>query len=527
MEEIILKNLKKGICFVLSIAMLSAAVAGCNTNKSASSEPEEGKRYTITWAADITDPEATEMAQYYEEKLNIDLELWAVPNAEALNLRLAAGEIPDRFSIDGFSAFNKYCKQGLLAEIPAESLEKYAPTLSTIYKENYPNTPGALEYAKMDGKIMALPDLNYDTKFRTAIAYRGDWMQNLGVEKTPETLADFEKLMYQFTNEDPDKNGEKDTYGISQSGMNIVYGAYGFQVGGFANVEDTWIKDGDKLVYGPVTPDAKEALATLRKWYADGVLDPEFITGENTGGYWPISHSFINGRIGCTARGAFYHYRPAFEGVEQGGPVYLEFKKINPEAADAMKMGVPPVGTTGKRGIFKWNMLIMGIGIGKQVEEEPGKLEKMLEFMDYIVQDLDHFKTAHYGIEGKDWKADNEYGLPEKIDDVDWKDIGAGGTFFSVIPPRYKEALKYPAYNDWTYNNEFDKYGINNELMTSLPSEQRYTVELKKIQEEAYLSIITGKQPLDYFDEFVKNWYASGGEQQTKEANEWYSSIQK
>ena len=136
MEEIILKNLKKGICFVLSIAMLSAAVAGCNTNKSASSEPEEGKRYTITWAADITDPEATEMAQYYEEKLNIDLELWAVPNAEALNLRLAAGEIPDRFSIDGFSAFNKYCKQGLLAEIPAESLEKYAPTLSTIYKED-------------------------------------------------------------------------------------------------------------------------------------------------------------------------------------------------------------------------------------------------------------------------------------------------------------------------------------------------------------------------------------------------------
>ena len=63
--------------------------------------------------------------------------------------------------------------------------------------------------------------------------------------------------------------------------------------------------------------------------------------------------------------------------------------------------------------------------------------------------------------------------------------------------------------------------------MTALPSGGQYLTELKKLQEEAYLEIITGKKPVDYFDEFVKTWYASGGEQLTKEANEWYGALNK
>ena len=47
-------------------------------------------------------------------------------------------------------------------------------------------------------------------------------------------------------------------------------------------------------------PHNKEALALVKQLYDDGVLDPEFITGENQGGYWAISHSFVNGRIGVT-----------------------------------------------------------------------------------------------------------------------------------------------------------------------------------------------------------------------------------
>ena len=38
--------------------------------------------------------------------------------------------------------------------------------------------------------------------------------------------------------------------------------------------------------------------------------------------------------------------------------------------------------------------------------------------------------------------------------------------------------------------------------------------------------IIAGEYSIDKFDEFVEKWYASGGEEVTRKAREWYESIQ-
>lgn len=37
-------------------------------------------------------------------------------------------------------------------------------------------------------------------------------------------------------------------------------------------------------------------------------------------------------------------------------------------------------------------------------------------------------------------------------------------------------------------------------------------------------NIITGAQPVDYFDEFVNLWKSSGGDAITAEINEWYQN---
>ena len=43
---------------------------------------------------------------------------------------------------------------------------------------------------------------------------------------------------------------------------------------------------------------------------------------------------------------------------------------------------------------------------------------------------------------------------------------------------------------------------------------------LKKIEDETFLKIIMGEVELDEFDNFVEKWYATGGEDITKEVNE-------
>ena len=43
---------------------------------------------------------------------------------------------------------------------------------------------------------------------------------------------------------------------------------------------------------------------------------------------------------------------------------------------------------------------------------------------------------------------------------------------------------------------------------------------LSQLEQDAYLQIIAGKKPPDYFDTFVKEWKNNGGQQITKEVNQ-------
>ncbi|MNW12184.1 hypothetical protein D3C71_2098060 [compost metagenome] len=47
---------------------------------------------------------------------------------------------------------------------------------------------------------------------------------------------------------------------------------------------------------------------------------------------------------------------------------------------------------------------------------------------------------------------------------------------------------------------------------------------LNKLLNQTYSKIIYGQSPIDDFDKMVENWKKSGGDQITKEVNEWYQS---
>ena len=53
----------------------------------------------------------------------------------------------------------------------------------------------------------------------------------------------------------------------------------------------------------------------------------------------------------------------------------------------------------------------------------------------------------------------------------------------------------------------------------------KYNSMLDKARETAYIQIITGEKPIEYFDEWVKIWEENGGLTLEKEANEWYDTI--
>jgi putative aldouronate transport system substrate-binding protein len=437
--------------------------------------------------------------------------MWDV--SEGLSIRIAAGEIPDVFHV-GTGEYRKYANDGIIAKLPWETVQQHAPNLYAAYKSSLSDRD--LRQSEIDGVNYGLDVLDAETGgFRPLIVYRGDWIEKLG-KKVPTTLAEFEALMYAFAKNDPDGNGKNDTYGLSDSMLNAVYGAYGY-IPGF------WAEKDGKLVFGGIQSEMKEALAILAKWYKDGVLHPEFITGENTGGHWSISHHFINGQIGVSARAGYLYWKPIKQAGEREGANITEMKAINPAVVDKLVYGNPPIGPNGKSGIAQGSPLHTGfITFGAQMEDDPGKTAKALQILDYSIADFDGFLLTRFGVEGKHWQM-GDNGFPVGIGNLsEWGQIvlQGGGATFNEGSWLIDTIAKVNAEFAWgAAMPELQENGIRNAMFVGPPSSVQYGAELDKILSEAYTDIITGRQPIDYFDTFVRNWKAAGGDIITEEVN--------
>ncbi len=515
-----------GLILVLVLMILTI---GCNDVGKAPNS-DNGEKMTISWTAWLGAPveKDAEMIEYWNKEFNVNIEVLNIePTSyeETIGLKIASGEVPDVLWLPSVITYNKYAKDGILCELTEELIKKNAPQM---YEEYINTEPNVFSYRKVNGKIYGIPSIG--TSSRRPLVYRGDWMQKLGVEKTPETLAEFENLMYRFAKGDPDGNGKKDTYGMSASGVYAVYGAFGI-------VPEFWmVGDSGELVYGGVQPEMKEALEIMRRWYADGVIDPEFIITEKQNSSSNMSVPFVNGKIGFTANGEAWHFKPKFdvstEAEDWEGDNVKELRKIDPVAADSLRMGIPLTGPTGKQGIGASSALGTEgsiVAIGVQVEEQPEKLKKILNMINTIgFSTRENLLTAQYGIQGKHWVF-NEQGQIEFLDEkyqlyTERAKIGAHTVMASLKSLQWNHIGK-EAVRQWSIENQASLASIENLLKVVLPSQNLYKTELDKICTETYIALITGDRPMSYFDDFVSLWKKSGGDILTKEANEWYSSI--
>ena len=47
-----------------------------------------------------------------------------------------------------------------------------------------------------------------------------------------------------------------------------------------AATEDTYIQKDGKVVFGPIEPGFKDFLTEMKKWYEEGLLDPNYLTSD-------------------------------------------------------------------------------------------------------------------------------------------------------------------------------------------------------------------------------------------------------
>ncbi len=224
--------------------------------------------------AHIARIEAAMAAQGNEVHVEI-VDLPASGYADKLNLMLLSGDIPDLIYFQGGD--EQIANQDLL--------EDWRPWLDgTEYLKDalWPHN-----VARLDN----YPYLLYPFAARSkAPVIRTDWLEQTGLGK-PTTLDEWTGLLRALSDSDFDGDGVKNTYGIMAPGNTKELDAIFNQAFG---VTGTWIQNGGEWVDARVSNEERAKLEYYHMLYADGLLDPEYITKN-----WEVKEDDLYaGRVG-------------------------------------------------------------------------------------------------------------------------------------------------------------------------------------------------------------------------------------
>jgi putative aldouronate transport system substrate-binding protein len=227
------------------------------------------------------------------EKLGIKIDI-SLLGGDAGNydtkLRLAltgSEKLPDVFPIYNTQLISDMIESGKVKDITGD-FEKYLPArLKEVY-ELYPET---FYPVTKDGKIYGFAVTPFLTEGQIMVI-RQDWLDKLGL-KAPTNIDEFENVIKAFTENDPDGNGKKDTYGFTYQGNGVYNSGWVsdpviiFSAFTGKNIVGSWQEGSDgKLVYGSVVEGNKQALSKMKQWNDKGYL---FAEAAATGGnfLWP------------------------------------------------------------------------------------------------------------------------------------------------------------------------------------------------------------------------------------------------
>ncbi|MCZ8520985.1 MULTISPECIES: extracellular solute-binding protein [Paenibacillus] len=458
----------------------------------------------------------------YEAELGIKVKYdWIVSEAnynDKMNVTLASGDLPDLLKVTPVQ-FEQLQQAGMLEDLT----EVYKTYASDLVKEFYGAENGAaLKPVTKDGKIYAMVSYPGALDSSDMIWIRQDWLDKLGLG-APKSMQDVIQIAEAFTTNDPDGNGQKDTYGIQ---LNKDLPINGFLLGYHAYLE-TWIKDGGgQLVNGTVQPEVKKGLAELQRLYKAGAIDPEF-------GVKDFAKSME--AINAGKAGMFF--------LPQWAP--FPVKEMIKKDKNVNWVPYPVQSIDDKPAKTQNHQTLAGVFAVRKGYEHPEALIKLLNFQaEKMFGESAQAERAGYlnGMTGTGWQNAVVSNLPanknvkameevvQALETGDTSKLGLEAKLFYDDIQAYRkgdldkwhmERIFGPLSSQSVIKHYRDKnLVVMNEFIyapTKTMSSKQATLD--KLRAETFLKIIYGDLPVDDFDKFVENWKKLGGDQITAEVN--------
>ena len=225
--------------------------------------------FTYNYGEDLpaTDP----IAAWLNDKFNVTITLTTATSGDVesiLSTRFSSNDVPDLFSLPSRDYGFTLGEQGLLVD--AKDIYPYMPqtckfmttTLLKYITMDDGTIPMFTKYAVQDGDIWGL-------------AIRQDWLDNLGMSM-PTTLDELKEYARACTFDDPDGNGQDDTWFMTGAGNGSGFGCLGGFQPWFGN-PSVRVENGN-LVSPMLDGTTKAWIDFMRELSEMNVLAPDWFT---------------------------------------------------------------------------------------------------------------------------------------------------------------------------------------------------------------------------------------------------------
>ena len=432
---------------------------------------------------------------------------------EQLNLRIAAGEMPDVFlPVNGMET--DLITSGALLDL-TDLLPEYAPKLWELIPEEVWNAIKANDPTG-EGKIYYVPNV-YDYG-RNGGMIRKDWLDNLGLE-IPTTQEEFVEVLRAFKNDDPNGNGIQDeipTGGRAEARwMGQLFSMYGVAM--WEGYPEWDIYDGE-LTYAGVTQNMKDALAFIASLYAEGLLDPETLLNDKA--TW-------DGKIYSDKVGIWEHIPQECYATAEN---IADATGAKPEI-----VALPAISAPGYEGFYSARR-INGVGFVVAKTDDQEKIQNIMKVLN-AYGDTSLWTDFYNGVEGmhsetvdgKMTRLPVDKASQEKLILEPYNAIATLDFQLKLLNDQRTEDRAWAidqAINCLKDIQQYEKTPAGDGIPSSIYTDYA-DINNRTLYVEYATKIITGEYSIDKFDEFVEKWYATGGEEVTKRAREWYASTQK
>jgi putative aldouronate transport system substrate-binding protein len=250
----------------------------------------------------------------------------------------------------------------------------------------------------------------------------------------------------------------------------------------------------------------KEALTTLRQWYSEGLIDKDFPIMEGK----QLNEKAINSITGLWEGDGYWTDATGSNNAEA-------LYKTNPKAT--VEVVEAPKGPKGLQGYAETNGIVRIVAVSKKAPDP----EKLFQYMNWMATE-DGADMITYGIPGKDFTYDKATNTIKQI--VGYSNLYSRGwsnpiRMMHITDRRW--ALKPVRDGIEVVNHHL----IKNAMWNKVPAETDYPDLETTLFNEYFVKIVTGTWPVSQYDEFIQKYYAQGGKEIEKQANDLYKQLKK